>query len=264
MKHSIPGKPKTDQLLPYRVALAGGWGDHNFVNFLADGYVVVVQIQPTVTFHDRCGICSSTRQLLMQKYPKGVPDDIDKYKLAAELYYWENERKVPIGGSQDAWGSVYPGITLLHYDFRHHNGVLPKTVSSILDRRTASWFERSFWIVDCVGPRPEGYNPFDGGRFATKRVAEQLGKSGQDCFAAIKTRDVERLGASFNLCSSAWRKMLPAIFEHRTIEVPVMEKLRYYQRRYAGAMPSGCGVGYIYVASSEPVEGGFQVNVNLG
>ena len=46
--------------------------------------------------------------------------------------------------------------------------------------------------------------------------------------------------------------------------VPVMEKLRYYQRRYAGAMPSGCGVGYIYVASSEPVEGGFQVKVNLG
>ena len=116
---------------PYRVALAGGWGDHNFVNFLADGYVVVVQIQPTVTFHDRCGICSSTRQILMQKYPNGVPDNIDKYELATELYYWENERKVPIGGSQDAWGSVYPGINLLHYDFRHHNGVLPKTVSSI-------------------------------------------------------------------------------------------------------------------------------------
>jgi hypothetical protein len=28
-------------------------------------------------------------------------------------------------------------------------------------------------------------------------------------------------------------------------------------------MPSGCGVGYIYVASSVPVEGGFQVKVNL-
>ena len=111
---------------PYRVALAGGWGDHNFVNFLDDGYVVVVQIKPTVTFHDRCGICSSTRQILMEKYPRGIPKNIDKYKLASELYYWENERKVPIGGSQDAWGSVYPGITLLHYDFRHHNGVLPK------------------------------------------------------------------------------------------------------------------------------------------
>ena len=42
---------------PYRVALAGGWGDHNFVNFLADGYVVVFQIQPNITFLDRSGIC---------------------------------------------------------------------------------------------------------------------------------------------------------------------------------------------------------------
>ncbi len=114
-----------------------------------------------------------------------------------------------------------------------------------------------------MGPRPEGYNPFDGGRFATKQVVEQLGKSGENCFAAIKARDVDALGVSFNLCSSAWRKMLPAIFEHPAIQVPVMEKLRYYQRKYAGAMPSGCGVGYIYVASSDPVEGGFQVNVNL-
>ena len=126
---------KATPLHPYRVALAGGWGDHNFVNFLADGYVVVVQIQPTVAFHDRCGICSSTRQILMKKYPRGKPDHIDKYQLATELYYWENVRKVPIGGSQDAWGSVYPGISLLHYDFRHHNGVLPMAVSSLVDER---------------------------------------------------------------------------------------------------------------------------------
>jgi hypothetical protein len=258
-----PSGKKTAPLYPYRVALAGGWGDHNFVNFLADGYVVVVQIQPTVTFHDRCGICSSTRQILMQKYPRGIPKHIDKYQLATELYYWENERKVPIGGSQDAWGSVYPGVNLLHYDFRHHNGVLPRTVTSLVDERSARWFERHFWIVDCVGPRPDVYNPFDGGRFATRKVVEQLGKSGQDCFAAIKNHDVEALGASFNLCSSAWRKMLPAIFEHPTIQVPVMKRLQHYQRKYAGAMPSGCGVGYIYVASSSPVAGGFQVKVNL-
>ncbi len=254
---------KMNSVHAYRLALAGGWGDHNFVNFLADGYVVVVQIEPTATFHDRCGICSSTRKILMKKYPKGIPDKIDRYKLATDLYYWENERKVPIGGSQDAWGSVYPGFSLLHYDFRHHNGVLPKKVTSILDRRTAKWFERNFWIVECVGPRPQGYNPFDGGRFATRSVVDQLGQSGQDCFAAIKKRDVAALGTSFNLCSRAWRKMLPAIFEHPTIKVPVMKQLRHYQHRYAGAMPSGCGVGYIYVASSEPVEGGFQVRVNL-
>lgn len=256
-------RTKVNPLHPYRLALAGGWGDHNFVNFLADGYVVVVQIKPTVTLHDRCGICSSTRKILMKRYPNGIPKKTNRYRLAADLYYWENERKVPIGGSQDAYGSVYPGFSLLHYDFRHHNGVLPKKVTSILDRRTARWFERNFWIVDCVGPRPRGYNPFDGGRFATQRVVSQLGQSGQDCFAAIKNRNVAALGDSFNRCSRAWRKMLPAIFEHPTIKEPVMKRLRQYQRRYAGAMPSGCGVGYIYVASSQPVEGGFQVKVNL-
>lgn len=258
-----PPRAKTTPPHPYRLALAGGWGDHNFVNFLADGYVVVVQIKPTIVFHDRCGICSSTRNILVQKYPDGIPDHVDRYELATNLYYWENERKVPIGGSQDAWGSVYPGISLLHYDFRHHNGVLPKKVTSTVDQRIARWLERHLWIVECVGPRPDGYNPFDGGRFASKNIVHQLGQSGQDCFAAIKHRDVSALGASFNRCSTAWRRMLPAIFEHPTIDVPVMRSLRYYQRRYAGAMPSGCGVGYIYVASSEPVEGGFQVQVNL-
>ncbi len=259
-KHAPRG---TNSVHPYRLALAGGWGDHNFVNFLADGYVVVVQIKPTRAWHDRCGICSSTRQILIKKYPKGIPKGIDRYQLASDLYYWENARKVPIGGSQDAWGSVYPGFNLLHYDFRYHNGVLPKNVTSIVDKRTAAWFERNFWVVECVGPRPEGYNPFDAGRFPTKSVVRQLGQSGQDCFSAIRNRDVAALGASFNKCSSAWRKMLPAIFEHPTITTPVMKKMWYYQRKYAGAMPSGCGVGYLFVASPEPVEGGFQVKVNL-
>jgi hypothetical protein len=43
----------TNSVPPYRLALAGGWGDHNFVNFPADGYVLVVQKKPTVTFPER-------------------------------------------------------------------------------------------------------------------------------------------------------------------------------------------------------------------
>ena len=250
-----------NEKFPYRLALAGGWGDHNFVNFLESGNVVVVQIKPTVHLHDRCGICSSTRKKLIENYPNGIPKHINKYKLATELYYSENERKVPIGGSQDAWGSIYPGFNLLHYDFRYHNGLLPEKVTSIKSKQIAKWFEQNFWIVECVGPRPEGYNPFDGGRHATKKIVSQLAQSGLDCFSAIEDMDVKKLGSSFNLCSTAWKQMLPAIFEHPVIKVPVMKRLRYYQRKYAGAMPSGCGVGYIYVASSEPVEGGFQIQV---
>jgi hypothetical protein len=37
--------------------------------------------------------------------------------------------------------------------------------------------------------------------------------------------------------------------------------LRYYQSRYAGAMYSGCGGGYLYVVSEGPVPGGIRVKV---
>ena len=37
--------------------------------------------------------------------------------------------------------------------------------------------------------------------------------------------------------------------------------LNAYQRRYPGAMYSGCGGGYLLVASAEPVPGAFQVKV---
>ena len=43
--------------------------------------------------------------------------------------------------------------------------------------------------------------------------------------------------------------------------IDLMAILAYYQKRYYGAMYSGCGGGYIYVVSDEPVPGGFQVKV---
>ena len=43
-----------------------------------------------------------------------------------------------------------------------------------------------------------------------------------------------------------------------------MGLLKAYQRRYAGAMYSGCGGGYLIVVSNEHVPGAFQVNVRTG
>jgi hypothetical protein len=48
---------------------------------------------------------------------------------------------------------------------------------------------------------------------------------------------------------------------HHTLTVDLMALWRYYQTRYPGAMYSGCGGGYLYVVSEEPVLGGFQVQV---
>jgi hypothetical protein len=42
-----------------------------------------------------------------------------------------------------------------------------------------------------------------------------------------------------------------------------MAILGYYQSRYAGAMYSGCGGGYIYVVSEEEVPGSIRVKVRV-
>jgi hypothetical protein len=43
--------------------------------------------------------------------------------------------------------------------------------------------------------------------------------------------------------------------------VNLLSLLEYYQGRYAGAMYSGCGGGYLFVASDRKVPGAFQVNI---
>jgi hypothetical protein len=62
---------------------------------------------------------------------------------------------------------------------------------------------------------------------------------------------------------ACWEKILPQTVRHPSITVDLMALLDYYQNRYAGAMYSGCGGGYLYVVSSEPVPGGFQVNIRV-
>ncbi len=63
--------------LPYRVALAGGWIDQPFVsrhNPSPPGSMVVVGLQPTIRFMNRCGMGTSTREIarsnLERKHPR--------------------------------------------------------------------------------------------------------------------------------------------------------------------------------------------------
>jgi hypothetical protein len=64
-----------------------------------------------------------------------------------------------------------------------------------------------------------------------------------------------------NECMLCWETLLPDVVHHHTLTIDLMGLLKPYQARYHGAMYSGCGGGYIYVVSDEPVPGGFQVKV---
>jgi hypothetical protein len=138
-------------------------------------------------------------------------------------------------------------------------GCFPARILSCQDAAVARWIEQVIYFLP-VAPRPAGYNPL-GEKNLDPAWVERLGASGKDCYAALVTRDLPRLGASMNECMRCWEAILPHTVSHPTLTVDLKEILARYQARCAGAMYSGCGGGYLIMASSEPVPGAFQIQV---
>ena len=113
-----------------------------------------------------------------------------------------------------------------------------------------------------IAPRPPGYGPL-GIKNLDRDCIAALGQTGKDCFDAIVACDLKRLGDSMNRCMKCWETILPQTVRHPAIEVDLAGLLAQYQSRHAGAMYSGCGGGYLYVVSDEPVEGAFKIKVRL-
>jgi hypothetical protein len=249
--------------LPYRMALAGGWIDQPFVsryNPTPPGSMVVVGLQPNMRFMDRCGMGTSTREVADRIWGGILPDG-EPEKLIRELYAAENEKKAEPSGSQDMAGIVYPGINRLDFDFNYQGGYFPAHVESNCEARVARWLERVIHLLP-VAQRPLEYNPL-GEKNLDPAWISRLGQSGVDCFNAIINLDVRALGASMNECMQCWQAILPQTVRHPTITIDLLKLLEYYQSRYDGAMYSGCGGGYLYVASEEYVPGEIKISVRI-
>ncbi len=250
--------------IPYRMALAGGWIDQPFVsraNPKPPGSMVVVSLQPTVRFMEFSGMGTSSRNVAISLWGGCLPDR-HPAELVRELYRAENEGKTEPSGSQDMAGIVYPGVSRLDYDCACDGGYFPAHVENCRDPGIALWLEGVISVLP-VGQRPPGYLPL-GEKNIDSEWVSCLGQSGKDCFDAILARDVPSLGASMNLCMTCWERILPHTVRHPSLTVDLAALLAYYQSRYAGAMYSGCGGGYLYVVSEEPVPGTFHVNVRTG
>jgi hypothetical protein len=158
-------------------------------------------------------------------------------------------------------GLIYPGVNRLDYDFAANGGVFPTHIESLHSLRVARWLSRVLHLLP-VEPRPEGYSPLGEKNLDPKWVA-RLGRSGRDCFDAIRRMDVHALGASLNLNMRCWEVLLPHVVRHPLLKVDLMPLLHAYQRAYPGAMYSGCGGGYLIVASTDPVPGALSVTVRV-
>jgi len=222
--------------------------------------MVVVALEPIFRFMDRCGMGTSTRNVAMRLWDSELPKR-EPAQLVRELYAAENKDKLEPSGSQDMAGIIYPGINRLDYDASFEGGYFPVHVESNNDPDLVAWLEGVIHILP-VAQRPDGYSPL-GIKNLEPDWIHRLGRSGRDCYQAILSKDFAGLGEAMNECMRCWEVILPHTVHHLALTVDLMGLLTYYQDRYAGAMYSGCGGGYLFVVSDEPVPGAIQVKIQI-
>jgi hypothetical protein len=251
-------------VIPYRLQLAGGWIDQPFVsrhNPKPPGSMVVAQVEPDFRPMDRSGFATGTRAVALRLWNGRMPANRSKGELVRELYGKENAGKIQPSGSQDMIGLVYPGISRLDYDSRFEGGVFPVHVESINSARIVRWLEEVLHLLP-FEPRPRGYDPL-AEQCLTPGWVARLSRAGKDCFDAIRRMDVGALGESFNLNMRCWAALLPNTVRHPSLAADLEALLKAYQRRYAGAMYSGCGGGYLMVASEKSVPGALKIRIRV-
>ena len=249
--------------LPYRMALAGGWIDQPFMSRLnpaPPGSMVVVGLEPTCRFMERSGMATSTRRIAEKLWGASLPNR-NPMELMRELYVAENNGNPKPSGSQDMAGLILPGVSRLDYAYEFEGGVFPARFESCNDPEVGRWLEEVMHVLP-IAQRQDGYSPLGEQRLDAEWV-RRLSESGKSCFEATKAMDIEKLGASLNESMRCWAALLPHTVSHPLISVDLLGLLAFYQNKYAGAMYSGCGGGYLYVASEEPVPGAFKVKIRL-
>jgi hypothetical protein len=222
--------------------------------------MVVVSLEPNVRFMDRAGMATGTRRVARRLWRDRLPNR-DPEELVRELYSAENAAKAEPSGSQDMAGLVFPGVSRLDYDAAVEGGYFPAGIQSDCRPETARWLERVLHLIP-VNQRPAGYNPL-GVRHLNPEWIRRLGETGKECYAAVQDGDIQRLSDSMNECMRCWEAILPHTVVHPAIDIDLKGLLEAYRTRYPGAMYSGCGGGYLIVASEEPVPGGCRITVRL-
>jgi len=256
-----PGLRDAIGALPYRLQLSGGWIDQPFISALnpePPGSMVVVSLRPTVRYMDRCGMATGTRAAARALWGDSLPDR-EPLELIRELYEAENRNAAEPSGSQDMVGLIVPGISRLDYDVRVDGGTFPFHIESTSDPETVAWLERVVHMIP-VAPRPPAYGPL-GIKNLDPEWIRRLGRSGRDCYDAIVRHDVAALGASMVECTLAWDAILPNTLAHPNIPIDLKRLVQAYQSVYEGAMYSGCGGGYLVVASEAEVPGSFGISI---
>lgn len=241
--------------IPTRLDLAGTWIDQPYVSCYAPGWALTISLEPTFEIRERCGLSTSTRNMIKKIWPVKLPD-MNPEMLAKLVFCFENDPERSdgiISGAQDSIGICVPGLCRHYYN----NRFWPEKIETCYDEDILSWLEQHLVMIP-MEPRRPGCSVVEG-KDITETKVKALAKAADDCWNAIMIRDLNAFAAAFKASFEAQVAMFPAMI-HPSLEcrdessesVEKVESIQQVIDRWSAVpgvlawkMPGAGGGGYL-------------------
>ena len=209
---SLPARSSTAlkqiaSCVPTRLDLAGTWIDQPYVSCLAPGWAITISLEPTFEIRERCGLATSTRNMIRKIWPYHLPN-MDPEMLAKLVFCFENDPERSDGitsGAQDSIGICVPGLCRHYYNGRFW----PEKIEVCSDENVLSWLEDHLAMIP-MEPRRPGCSVVEGKRLDAGRVAA-LASAAARCWDAILARNLTAFAAAYRASFEAQVAIFPAM-----------------------------------------------------
>ena len=225
--------------LPTRLDLAGTWIDQPYVSCHAPGWAITMSLLPTFEVRERCGLSTSTRNMIKKIWPVKLPD-MNPEILAKLVFCFENDPERSDGivsGAQDAIGICMPGLVRHYYD----NRFWPDKFETCLDEKVLSWVESHVCMIP-MEPRRPGCSVVEG-KDITEPKVKNLAKAADDCWNAILRKDFPAFASAFKASFDAQVAMFPAMIQGCV--QGFIDEYSVLPEVHAWKMPGAGGGGYL-------------------
>ena len=225
--------------LPTRLDLAGTWIDQPYVSCHAPGWAITMSLLPTFEVRERCGLSTSTRNMIKKIWPVKLPD-MNPEILAKLVFCFENDPERSDGivsGAQDAIGICMPGLVRHYYD----NRFWPDKFETCLDEKVLSWVESHVCMIP-MDPRRPGCSVVEG-KDITEPKVKNLAKAADDCWNAILAMDFAAFASAFQSSFDAQVALFPAMIQGCV--QGFIDEYSVLPEVHAWKMPGAGGGGYL-------------------
>ena len=225
--------------LPTRLDLAGTWIDQPYVSCHHPGWALTISLEPSFEIRDRCGLSTSTRNVIKRIWPYQLPN-MDPETLARLVFCFENhpEREDGIiSGAQDAIGICVPGLCRHYYD----NHFWPDKIETCEDEAVLQWLESHLCMVP-MDPRRPGCSVVEGMDITPAKVAALAGAADR-CWEAIMNMNLDAFAAAYRDSFEAQVAMFPAMVQGCVQSY--IDKYGAMEDVLAWKMPGAGGGGYL-------------------